>query len=177
MSALGVLVVVSGGRFSGFVRIGAISPGELLVTSGIFTWALFSVMSRKKLQGALPDLAMLYTMTFGWLFTSIPFVSGRYWNQLAVLSWKGWISVGFLGIFCSALAYVFWYDGLKSLSSSRVGIFMYISPLVSVAVAAIFLSEPVTPATIGGGVMVLLGVGIVNADWKDRNSEPGAEKD
>lgn len=163
LSAFGVFVVVAGGDISKISSITITSPGELLVTCGIFTWAVFSVMSRKKLENKPPALAMLYTMASGWFFTTLPFLAGGFYRQLGDLSAKGWGSLGFLGVFCSALAYVFWYDGLKDLPSSQVGIFLYLSPVAAVMVAAIFLGEPVTPSIAVGGVLVLLGVGIVNS--------------
>jgi drug/metabolite transporter (DMT)-like permease len=163
LSAFGVFVVVADGDLSSFSRIAITSPGEILVTCGIFTWAIFSVMSRKKLENKPPALAMLYTMAFGWFFTTLPFLAGGFYRQLVDLSANGWGSLAFLGVFCSALAYVFWYDGLKDLPSSQVGIFLYLSPLAAVIVAALFLGEPVTPSIAIGGVLVLFGVGIVNS--------------
>lgn len=163
ISAFGVLVVVTGGKIFKVQDLMYFSPGEILVTCSVFTWAVFSVISRNKLQAHPPALAMLYTMASGWVFTTIPFLAGEYFRQLRDLSYKGWSSVIFLGIFCSALAYVFWYDGLKDLPSSRVGIFLYLSPVAAVLFAFLFLSEPISSSIFAGGVLVLLGLGFVNS--------------
>lgn len=164
ISSFGVLVIITEGHvFKIKELIQFFSTGEILVTCSVFTWAIFSVISRKKLQGKPPALAMLYAMASGWFFTTIPFLAGGFYGQLSDLSGKGWLSLGFLGVFCSALAYVFWYDGLKDLPSSKVGIFLYLSPVLAVFVAAIFLSEPVSLSIAGGGLLVLSGVAIVNS--------------
>ncbi len=105
---------------------------------------------------------MFYVMGFGWLFTSGLFVAQGAWPEVARLSLPGWLGVIFLGVFCSGLAYIFWYDALQRLSVSRVGVFLYLEPLVAVVVAALVLGEAVLPAVLVGGGAILGGVWLVN---------------
>jgi drug/metabolite transporter (DMT)-like permease len=65
-------------------------------------------------------------------------------------------------VFCSGLAYIFWYDGLQALPVAQVGAFVYLEPFVTVIVAALVLSEPMTLASLTGGGTILLGVWLVN---------------
>ena len=81
---------------------------------------------------------------------------------------NGWIAILFLGIFCSGLAYIAWYDALQALSAAQTGVFLYIEPLVAVAVAAIVLAEPVTWASLLGGAVILIGVWLVNREPRER---------
>jgi len=62
------------------------------------------------------------------------------------------------------LAYIAWYDALKALTTAQTGVFLYIEPLVAVGVAYFLLAEPITPASILGGAIILLGVWLVNRD-------------
>jgi drug/metabolite transporter (DMT)-like permease len=96
------------------------------------------------------------------LFTSVLFFSSPGISEIGRLSLDGWLSIGFLGIACSGLAYIFWYDGLKEIPASRVGSFLYLEPLVAVVVAALVLSEPVFWISLVGGCTILLGVWLVN---------------
>jgi len=82
--------------------------------------------------------------------------------EYSQLSVGGWVCTAFLGIFCSALAYIFYNDGLKALPASQVGAFLYLEPLVATLVAAAVLSEPIVLATLAGGTQILLGVWMVN---------------
>jgi len=109
---------------------------------------------------------MFYVMTFGWLFTSIGFFAGGHFSQIPKLSAGGGIGVTFLGIFCSGLAYIAWYDGLQAIAASQVGAFLYLEPLVAVMVAGTILSEPITWASLTGGGVILLGVYLVNRPKK-----------
>jgi drug/metabolite transporter (DMT)-like permease len=113
---------------------------------------------------------MFYVMGFGWLFSSLLFFSGSGLAEIGRLTLNGWLGVGFLGIFCSGLAYFFWYDALSVLPASRAGAFLYLEPLVAVIVAAWLLDEPVFLASVLGGAIILLGVWLVNrpATLKER---------
>ena len=78
---------------------------------------------------------MFYVMAFGWLFSSGLFVAGRGWETIHNIAADGWLATGFLGVFCSGIAYIFWYDALKVLPVAQVGMFLYIEPIVTVIVS------------------------------------------
>lgn len=162
LAALGVLVVVSDGDFGSILHGKLGTPGDYLIMLSAPNWAIFSTLSRRGLQKHPAARMMFYVMTFGWLFSSVSFFSGGHLSQISRLSTSGWIGVAFLGIFCSGLAYIAWYDGLQAIAASQVGAFLYLEPLVAVVVAAVILSEPVTWASLLGGVVILIGVYLVN---------------
>ncbi len=64
--------------------------------------------------------------------------------------------------------HIFWYDALKDLPASQVGVLLYIEPLVTLVVTAIILSEQVTLASILGGITIILGVWLVNRPRPER---------
>jgi drug/metabolite transporter (DMT)-like permease len=112
---------------------------------------------------------MLYVMALGWLFTSVLFLSGPGLSEVAHLSTDGWLAVVFLGVVCSGLAYIFWYDALQAVAASQVGVFLYLEPLVAVAVAAVILAEPLLWASLLGGGSIMAGVWMVNRPRRVRH--------
>ncbi len=171
IAALGVLVVATRGDLSTLAsgRLGA--PGDWLILLSSPNWAVFSILSRRGLR-RYPSAGMLFwVMTAGWLLTSIQFLLGPGPGDVARLSARGWVAVIFLGVFCSGLAYVFWYDALRVMSSSEAGIFLYLEPLVTVGIASAMLGEKLTGATLAGGLAIVFGVWLVTL----RPSGAGAE--
>jgi drug/metabolite transporter (DMT)-like permease len=162
VAVCGVLLVVSEGDLAGLARGQSGTPGDLLVMVSAPNWAIFSILSRRGLQRYPATWMMFFVMAFGWLFSSALFIGGGGLNQWPQLSFKGWLSVGFLGVFCSGLAYIFWYDALKALPAAQAGVFIYLEPLVTVIVAALLLNEPLLGASLLGGAAILLGVWMVN---------------
>lgn len=162
IAAIGVLAVATRGDFASLAagRLGA--PGDWLIVVSAPNWAIFSVLSRRGLRRYPSAAMMFWVMAIGWLLTTVSFLAGPGLGDMARLSTRGWLAVAFLGIFCSGLAYVFWYGALRRLPSSQVGSFLYIEPLVTVVIAAAMLGERLTLATLVGGFAILLGVWMVS---------------
>ncbi len=175
---LGVLLVVTGGDLASLAqgKFGAadaatkagIRYGDILVLISAPNWALFSVLSRKGLQKHPASLLVFYVMVFGWLFTSVLFLLGSGWTEIANLTWKGWLAISFLGVFCSGISYVFWYDALAVLPVAQTGAFVYLEPFVTVVVAAFVLDEPLLLAGVLGGLAILAGVWLVQSGGKGK---------
>lgn len=158
----GVLLVVSKGDLASISvgRFGA--PGDFLILISSVNWAVFSVLSRRGLKSYPAGLMMFYVMSLGWMFTTILFFAQTGLSEITNLTSNGWLGVIFLGVFCSGLAYIAWYDALQALPSAQTGAFLYIEPLVAVVVAFFVLGEPVTVVSLIGGGIILFGVWLVN---------------
>ena len=162
LAFIGVMLVVSHGNIAS-ISIGKFgAPGDVLILISAVNWSVFSVLSRRGLKKYSASLMIFYVMLFGWIFTSALFAIGRNYIELPMLSRDGWLGVLFLGIFCSGLAYIGWYDALHALSTAETGVFLYLEPLIATVVAFIILAEPITLASVIGGGVILFGVWIVN---------------
>jgi len=162
LAFIGVLLVASKGNLSS-VLIGKLgAPGDKLIMVSAINWAVFSVLSRRGLKSYPASLMMFYVMAFGWVFTSILFFKESGLSEISNLTNGGWLALLFLGIFCSGLAYIAWYDALQALSAAQTGAFLYIEPLVAVVFAFFILGEAVTVVSLIGGGVILLGVWLVN---------------
>jgi drug/metabolite transporter (DMT)-like permease len=162
LAAFGVLLVVTKGNLSTLTagRFGTI--GDFLVMISAVNWAVFSTFSRPGLKKHPATLMMFYVMGFGWLFTSILFFATSGISEITSIPWKGWMAILFLGILCSGVAYIFWYDALKLLPVAQTAAFLYLEPIVTVIVAALVIKESILLATLIGGIIILIGVWLVN---------------
>ena len=158
----GAVLVVTKGTLSPETLHLPSTTGDLLAVASALNWAMVSVASKPMLKRLPPTLMMAYVMFIGWLLTLPFFAVGSGWNEIGQLTIVGWLAVGFLGIFCSGLAYIFWYDALSEIEASQVAAFIYIEPLVTVVVAAILLGEAFTLLSLLGGLTILVGVYLVN---------------
>ena len=162
LAFIGVLLVVSKGDL-GSVSVGRFgAPGDKLILVSAVNRAVFSVLSRRGLKAYPASLMMFYVMSLGWVFTTFLFFAETNFSEFSKLKFNGWLGIAFLGIFCSGLAYIAWYDALQALSAAQTGAFLYIEPLVTVVIAFIVLGEPITPVSLVGGGIILFGVWIVN---------------
>jgi drug/metabolite transporter (DMT)-like permease len=162
LAFVGVLLVVSDGNLAS-ISIGKFgAPGDVLILISSVNWAVFSALSRRGLKTYSASLMIFYVMLIGWLFTTVLFVGGGNYVEIPSLSVNGWLGITFLGVFCSGLAYIAWYDALQALSTAETGVFLYIEPLIAMIVAFFVLGEAITVASLVGGGVILFGVWLVN---------------
>jgi drug/metabolite transporter (DMT)-like permease len=163
LAAIGVILVVTKGDLGTLFHGQFGKPGDLLVLVSSVNWAVFSVLSRRGLKTFPPALMMLYVMLFGWLLTSILFFTGPGLAEIKSLPWQGWVAIaGILGVFCSGIAYIFWYDALSVLPVAQTGAFVYLEPFVTAVVAAFLLDEKLGLIGFIGGLTILCGIWLVN---------------
>jgi drug/metabolite transporter (DMT)-like permease len=168
LAACGVLLVVSKGDLAALARGRFGEPGDLLILISAPNWAVFSVLSRRGLQRTSATRMMFYVMGTGWVLTTILFLLGPGITEIRRLSFDGWLGILFLGIFCSGLAYIFWYDALQTLMVAQAGAFVYLEPFVTVVFAALLLSEPLLAASLIGGGIILVGVWLVQQRYPQK---------
>ena len=162
LASLGVLMVVSGGDFRGLFQNGFGAPGDVYVLLSAPNWAIYSILLSRTLQRQSVIKTTFFSMLFGWLFTSIQFAAERGWQYFPAFTLSGWVSILYLGIFCSFLAYLFYYDAVQNLTSASVGAYLYIEPIATMLLAALILGEAITLPSILGGALILLGINLVN---------------
>ncbi|RJP46748.1 MAG: DMT family transporter [Anaerolineaceae bacterium] len=163
LAALGVLLIVSKGNLSALFAGKEGTFGDLLVLISAPNWAVFSILSRRELARHPAARMMFYVMLSGWLFTSIwIFGFGPGLTELPRLTASGWAAILMLGVFGSGLAYIAWYDALQALPASQLGAFLYIEPLVAMAMAAFMIGEAITVISLAGGAIIIFGVWLVN---------------
>jgi len=156
----GLLLLISKGEISsiGFVS----NKGDFLVLASAFTWGAYSMVN-KKISLTYPPLMTILYLFIIMAVLILPFTANEETIlRLEHLSSIGWISIIFLGIFCSGIAYVLWAQSLKDMDSSKVGAFLYFEPFVTVFSAWIFLHENITLIMLVSGIIIIVGVIIVN---------------
>ncbi len=159
---VGAVIVVTKGEFSPETLRVPSTTGDLLALASALNWSIFSIASKPMLRRLPPTLMMAYVMFFGWAMLLPFFAAAQGWNDVSHLTTPGWLAVAFLGVFCSGIAYIFWYAALAAIDASQVAAFIYLEPFVTMVVAAALLSEGFTPVSLIGGVAILFGVYLVN---------------
>jgi drug/metabolite transporter (DMT)-like permease len=156
----GLLLLISGGNLMNIDLIR--NKGDFLVLGSALTWSIYSIINKKITFNYSPLLTMFYLFLFMIIIVSFFVVGESYFNAIVNLkiTTSGWLI--FLGVFSSGLAYLLWAESLKEMKSSSAGAFIYIEPFITVITAALLLQEPITTVIIISGVIITLGVILVN---------------
>jgi drug/metabolite transporter (DMT)-like permease len=98
------------------------------------------------------------TMAVGavpYVLLAIPAMLQLSWGDIDL--WV-WVALLFSALFALNAAYLIWYIAVQKIGAARTSIYSNVVPVVAIAVAAMWLDEPLTPLKIGGAVAVLSGV-------------------
>ncbi len=72
------------------------------------------------------------------------------------------LSLLYLGVLGSALAYIGYYDGIRRIGATRSGVFIALNPLTAVICGALLLGEQLTAPMYLGGAVILVGIYLCN---------------
>src|SRR6266566_2257200 len=77
------------------------------------------------------------------------------WHPLGLI---GWLSIGWLAIMSTVIAYLAWFKGLASVDASAAASTLYVQPLLGTVLAIALLHDQLLPTTIVGGILIIVSV-------------------
>jgi drug/metabolite transporter (DMT)-like permease len=143
--------------------------GDLILVGASVTWASYTILGRRALQRFDAYAATTYASTVGALML-LPFsVTG--WGRLVHAGAGTWASIVYLAPLGTVLAFVLYYDGVRTLGAARAAAFTLLVPVFGVSSSIAVLGEPLRAGLAVGGVIVLLGLWLVQ---RPRPAQPPA---
>ncbi|MCO7188411.1 MULTISPECIES: DMT family transporter [unclassified Pseudoalteromonas] len=133
--------------------------GDLYFVLGAACWGAYSIVSKglfskHKLS---PLLATTYSTLGGTLLLvifSLPKLTEVDWASVPMFVWANII---YLSIGPTAVAYLFYFYALRTVSASTATIMMFTVPVFGVAFSSVFLNESILPSQIAGAFLMLAG--------------------
>jgi drug/metabolite transporter (DMT)-like permease len=154
----GIFLLVTSG--SGFVINSSTGAGDMMILGATIAWATYTLFSRELTErnSALKVTAWsLVGSTPLSILAAIPELRSQDWHAVSL---QGWLGLLYSAVFAIGIAYVVWNTAVHRLGSARTSLYSYLTPLVAVIVAWIFLGESMQPQQSLGAVGILLGVAL-----------------
>jgi drug/metabolite transporter (DMT)-like permease len=132
--------------------------GDLLMMGGVICWAVYSVASQPILKRHSPLIVIGLTFSFGatlYVMAMTPVLIATEWSAVSGFSWLMMLTSALLAL---NLSYWIWYTGLKRLGGSRTSVYSYLTPVVAMVVAAVWLAEPIATNQLAGAGAILAGL-------------------
>jgi drug/metabolite transporter (DMT)-like permease len=161
VALLGVWIVVSRGDVLGSVT-GAVGIGELLMFGGVCSWAAYTLIGRRVLEGLTPLAATTYASLWGTAMLAVAAAPGLWQLQTADLTLPVLASVLYLGVLGTSVAFVWYYQAVQRLGAARTVIFNNLVPVFGASFGVLLLGEPLLPSMLVGGAIAVAGVMLVS---------------
>jgi len=164
MAFVGVSIIVTQGQLLNNWE--AISQtfelGEGFMLLAVCSWVAYTITSRFALKGLSAIAATTYAILFGALFLSIGALFEIPQLTQAMFSLTNIGAILYLGVFGTAVAFIWYSEGVKTIGPARTVVFTNLVPVFGVLFGSLILSEPILPSMLLGGIIVVTGVFLTN---------------
>jgi drug/metabolite transporter (DMT)-like permease len=162
VSFVGVAIVV--GADTG-LDLGRSLGGDLLTLVAAGCWAVYTAYGATVLRRHSPLATTTWTIVFGTLVLLPPGLvelAGMPDPRSAILLVVP--AILYSGLLSAGLPNVAVFHAVKLLGPTRVTAFQFLVPAIAIALAAVFLDEPIQIAQLAGGVVIVAGVLMTRRD-------------
>lgn len=158
---IGLVVRGEGSSFS-------FEPAAFLILLSAISASIFFVLQKPYLKKYSPLKFTAYAIWGGTLFQLI-FLDDLFQN-IKEAPIESTMAIVYMGVFPAALAYVSWAYVLSRIPASIAGSYLYLSPVLAIFIAWIWLNEVPTLLSLTGGFLALTGVVVVNIWGKTKKT-------
>jgi drug/metabolite transporter (DMT)-like permease len=136
--------------------------GDAITMTGSVGFAIYAVLG-KRVAGEYDALTMTAYNHFAGALILLPLAVHQAWMLGAAGSWRAvpwqaWVSILYMGLFGSAVAYVLYYWLLRYLEASQLSAFTYLLPVLATILGIVTLGEKGSWMQLVGGALALGGV-------------------
>jgi drug/metabolite transporter (DMT)-like permease len=162
LSFLGVVVVIAGGVGISLTGSGI---GNALTLAAAACWASYTAFATPVLRRHSP-LVLTTWATIGGTLVLLPVGMAQLLAPGALDDvWPGRLlpvalAIVYSGVLSAALANIIVFNGVRLLGPTRVITLQSFVPAMAVVLAFVFLGEPIRPAQVLGGAIIVLGVAL-----------------
>lgn len=161
LSFTGAAIVIGQGNPLALLS-GQVGRGELYLLGCVASWAAYSLAGKVAMGFLSPVAATTYACLVGAAALLPPALAEGLASQWRGFPPAAWTSIAYLGVLGSAVAFSWYYAGIRAIGPAKASAFINLVPPSAIAIAAVLLKEPVTPSLALGAIVILSGVAATN---------------
>lgn len=172
VASVGVGVIVSrGGSTTG--DAGDVVVGDLLVLACAFSWAVYSVLLRRREVSAEPVTRVFLAGGFlGSLMLMPPMVVEIIRDDSWPATAEAWAAIAGAAILVSILAFLTYQYAVQVVGPAMTSLTLYVMPVAAVGLAVIILGERPGASALVGSALVFGGIVVATARFGRRDRNP-----
>ena len=163
-SITGILILLTNGNLESLINI-RFNKGDLIILGAIISNGIYIIGSKKILK----KYESTKILTYLFIFTAIILLPSLYLERnmyvLNQVSLKAILSLIYMGLFSSLIAFLLQQKGIKKIGPVKASIYTNLIPIYSIILSALILKERVTLIQIIAMILVMLAI-IINMETK-----------
>lgn len=160
MAVAGAAMAMTGGHLWQ-VLDGGLGLGEWLMLGCVACWVAYTLIGRFVMAGLDSLVTTTATAMIGaaMLATASLMVEGpQAWASLADVSLVAWANLVALALGATALAYAWYFDGVKALGAGAPAGYITLVPIFGVLFSSLWLGEALDASLLVGGLIAIAGM-------------------
>tara|TARA_B100001250_G_scaffold308355_1_gene270255 strand:- start:1646 stop:2545 length:900 start_codon:yes stop_codon:yes gene_type:complete len=161
LSLLGVLFIITKSDLNVIKNL-AFNRGDLIMAIGMFAWALYSALLKKK-SYEISQITLLEVVIITGLIFLIPiyFLEMNFGNQI-IIDKPFILTLSYVVIFPGLASFFFWIKGIGIIGANRAGVFLHLMPVFGSIMAIILFNEKFMFYHILGAIFIIAGITLSN---------------
>ncbi len=152
----GAFAIIARGSWQTLASL-SFNPGDLLIFVAVICSAAYTTLLR--LRPAIHPLSFLaITFALGTVLLLPFYIGEKLTGQIVQLNIVTVLSVSYVAIFPSILAYICYNRGVELVGANRAGLFLYLMPLFGSLMAMLFLGETFQLFHVVGMSLIIMGI-------------------
>jgi len=153
----GVALVIAGGHE---LSLGASLAGDALTLTAAILWAVYTVIGTRMLRRIDPLQATAWSVLGGTLLLVPLGIWEAVTSPPAAVTLPAVAAVLYSGTLAAGTANVLVFNAIRYIGPTRASVNQLLVPVGAVILGALFLSEPIRPAQVVGGAVIILGLSL-----------------
>ncbi|MBD1148202.1 DMT family transporter [Pelagibacterales bacterium SAG-MED30] len=165
LSLLGVLFIITKSDLNVIKNL-AFNRGDLIMASGMFAWALYSALLKKKTY-EISQITLLEVVIISGLVFLVPIyiLEMNFGNQI-ILGMPFVLTLSYVVIFPGLASFFFWIKGIGIIGANRAGVFLHLMPVFGSIMAIVFFGEKFMIYHLLGAIFIVAGITLSNKKIK-----------
>ncbi len=166
LSLLGVLFIITKSDIDVIKNL-AFNRGDLIMATGMFAWALYSALLKKK-KYEISQITLLEVVIITGLIFLIPIyiLEINYGNQIT-LDKPFILTLSYVVLFPGLASFFFWIKGIGIIGANRAGVFLHLMPVFGSIMAILLFKEKFMFYHLLGAIFIIAGITLSNKKVKN----------
>ena len=161
LSLMGVLFIITKSDLN-IIKNLAFNRGDLIMAAGMFSWAVYSALLKKKSYEISQITLLEVVIILGLIFLIPIYILEMNFGNQVFLDKPFILTLSYVVIFPGLASFFFWIKGIGIIGANRAGVFLHLMPVFGSIMAIILFDEKFMIYHLLGAIFIIAGITLSN---------------